>query len=93
MVGSRWSIASILLSMLSHAENIDALIERIALCQSRGDAFFPDGIFPSYRHNKYLFYRRPDTNIFYTATIVFILNQVKAKVSVKSQQIIDNITA
>ncbi len=93
MVGSRWSIAFILLSMLSHAENIDALIERIALCQSRGDAFFPDGIFPSYRHNKYLFYRRPDTNIFYTATIVFILNQVKAKVSAKSQQIIDEITA
>ncbi|GGD63684.1 hypothetical protein GCM10011514_29630 [Emticicia aquatilis] len=79
--------------MLSHAENIDALIERIALCQSRGDAFFPIGIFPSYRHNKYLFYRRPDTNIFYTATIVFILNQVKGKVSAKSQTIIEHITA
>ncbi|MDZ7934708.1 MAG: hypothetical protein U5M51_07055 [Emticicia sp.] len=78
--------------MLSNSENIDALIERIALCQSRGDAFFPDGIFPSYRHNKYLFYRRPDTNIFYTATIVFILNQVKGKVSAKSQAIIEHIT-
>ena len=72
--------------------DIDALIERIALCQSRGDAFFPDGIFPSYRHNKYLFYRRPDTNIFYTATIVFILNQIKEKVSAKSQTIIEHIT-
>lgn len=72
--------------------DIDALIERIASYQSRGDAFFPDGIFPSYRHNKYLFYRRPDTNIFYTATIVFILNQVKGKVSAKSQQIIEHIT-
>lgn len=73
--------------------HIDSLIERIASCQSRGDAFFPEGIFPSYRHNKYLFYRRPDTNIFYTATIVFVLNQVKAKVSVKSQKIIEEITA
>ncbi len=73
--------------------DIDGLIERIASCQSRGDAFFPDGIFPSYRHNKYLFYRRPDTNIFYTATIVFILNQVKGKVSAKSQTIIEDITA
>ena len=72
--------------------DIDGLIERIASCQSRGDAFFPDGIFPSYRHNKYLFYRRPDTNIFYTATIVFILNQVKGKVSAKSQTIIEHIT-
>jgi len=71
---------------------IDSLIERIALCQSRGDAFFPNGIFPSYRHNKYLFYRRPDTNIFYTSTIVFILNQIKEKVSKKSQTIIKHIT-
>lgn len=70
----------------------DALIQRIALCQSRGDAFFADGIFPAYRHNKYLSYRRSDANIFYTATIVFILNQVKAKVSVKSQLIIEQIT-
>jgi hypothetical protein len=73
--------------------DIDALIERIALCQSRGDAFFPDGIFPSYRHNKYLLYRRPDTNVFYTATIIFILNQIKEKVSAKSQTIIEHITA
>jgi len=72
--------------------DIDALIERIALCQTQGDAFFPDGIFPSYRHNKYLFYRRPDTNIFYTATIVFILNHIKGKVSAKSQTIIKYIT-
>ena len=71
---------------------IDSLIERIALCQSRGDAFFPNGIFPSYRHNKYLFYRRPDTNIFYTANIVFILNQINEKVSEKSQTIIKHIT-
>ena len=72
--------------------DIDAFIERIALCQSQGDAFFPDGIFPSYRHNKCLFYHRPDTNIFYTATIVFILNQIKEKVSAKSQTVIKNIS-
>ncbi len=74
-------------------QDIDILIERIALCQSQGDSFFPKGIFPSYRQNKYLFYKRPDTNIFYTATIVFILNQIKHKVSEKSQKIIEEITA
>lgn len=78
--------------MLSHSESIDILIERIASCQSRGDKFFPEGIFPSYRQNKYLFYKRPDTNIFYTATIVFILNQIKHKVSEKSQIFIEEIT-
>lgn len=72
--------------------DIDNLIERIASCQSRGDAFFPEGVFSSYRHNKYLRYKRPDTNIFYTATIVFILNQVKDRVSEKSQKIIQEIT-
>ena len=71
--------------------HIDILIERIASSQSRGDKFFPEGIFPSYRHNKYLFYKRPDTNIFYTATIVFILNQIKHNVSEKSQIIIEGI--
>ncbi len=79
--------------MTNDAQNhIDFLIERIASCQSRGDKFFPEGIFPSYRQNKYLFYKRPDTNIFYTATIVFILNQIKHKVSEKSQAIIELIT-
>jgi hypothetical protein len=72
---------------------IDILIERIASCQSRGDKFFPEGIFPSYRQNKYLLYKRPDTNIFYTATIVFILNQIKHKLSEKSQNFIEEITA
>ncbi|CAH0997292.1 hypothetical protein EMA8858_03423 [Emticicia aquatica] len=72
--------------------SIDILIERIASYQSRGDKFFPKGIFPSYRQNKYLFYKRPDTNIFYTATIVFILNQIKGKVSEKSKIIIQEIT-
>ncbi|WP_435352823.1 hypothetical protein [Emticicia sp. SJ17W-69] len=74
------------------SNHIDILIERIASCQSRGDKFFPEGIFPSYRQNKFLFYKRPDTNIFYTATIVFILNQIKHKVSEKSQVIIEEIT-
>jgi hypothetical protein len=79
--------------MANDAQNhIDILIERIASCQSRGDKFFPEGIFPSYRQNKYLFYKRPDTNVFYTATIVFILNQIKHKVSEKSQTIIEIIT-
>jgi hypothetical protein len=78
--------------MLFHSESIDELIERIASCQSRGDKFFPEGIFPSYRQNNYLFYKRPDTTIFYTATIVFILNQIKHKVSVKSQILIEKIS-
>ena len=79
--------------MTNDAQNhIDILIERIASCQSWGDKFFPEGIFPSYRQNKYLFYKRPDTNIFYTATIVFILNQIKHKVSKKSQTLIEKIT-
>ena len=71
---------------------IDELVQKIASLQSRGDKYFPEGIFPSYRQNKYIFYKRPDTNIFYTATIVFVLNQLKPNLSPKSQQIVEQIT-
>ncbi|PLK46010.1 hypothetical protein [Emticicia sp. TH156] len=73
--------------------SIDSIIQSIASLQSRGDAYFPEGIFPSYRQNPYLRYRRPDNNIFYTATIVFVLNQLKSYLSAANQAVIETITA
>lgn len=74
------------------AETSHSIIQRIASLQSRGDKHFPEGIFPSFRQNKYLLYKRPDTNIFYTASIVFVLNRIKSYLPVESQLIIDTIT-
>ncbi len=74
-------------------DTIHSIIQKIASLQSRGDKYFPEGIFPSYRQNRYLLYKRPDTNIFYTASIVFVLNQIKPYLPPVSQTIVDEISA
>lgn len=69
-----------------------SIIQKIASLQSRGDKYFSEGLFPSYRQNKYLFYKRSDTNIFYTASIVFVLNQLKSYLPIESQLVVEEIT-
>lgn len=69
-----------------------SIMQKIASLQSRGDKYFPEGIFPSYRQNKYLLYKRQDTNIFYTASIVFVLNQLKSYLPIESQLVVNEIT-
>ncbi|WP_228724274.1 hypothetical protein [Spirosoma sp. KUDC1026] len=61
----------------------DALIDRISRLQQ------PDGLFASYRSNAALFYRRPDTNIFFTVITVFTLQRLRDSVSPAAQQQID----
>ncbi|WP_337041673.1 hypothetical protein [Emticicia sp. 17c] len=77
----------------SENDIITAIIQRIALLQSRGDSYFPEGMFASYRQNKYLRYKRPDTNIFFTASIVFVLNQLKPYLAADVNSIIDGMIA
>jgi len=60
--------------------------------QSDGQGTFPEGIFPSYR--QYVF--RPgvlkdDDNLFFTALVVFTLNEVYPKLSAVDKAIVDNI--
>jgi hypothetical protein len=74
-------------------DTLHSIIQKIASLQSRGDADFPEGIFPSFRQNKYLLYKRPDTNVFYTASIVFVLNQLKSYLPAESQLIVEDISA
>ena len=71
----------------------DNLIQKIAHLQDTANRkFFPEGIFESYRSNKYLLYRRPDTNVFFTAITVFTLNNIKEKLSQSSQNLVGQIT-
>ena len=63
----------------------DALIQRIADLQT------DTGLFPSVRSNPAIGYRRPDTNVFFTAITVFTLQQLRSAVSLESQQLIDKI--
>ncbi|MFD2935971.1 hypothetical protein [Spirosoma flavum] len=64
----------------------DNLIEHIAVLQDER------GLFPSFRHNPTIFYRRPDTNIFFTATTVFTLQSLQSLVSPGTQQVINQIS-
>lgn len=71
----------------------DEIIQKIAYLQDTANRkYFPEGIFESYRSNKYLHYRHPDTNIFFTAITVFTLNNIKEFLSSASQLLVENIT-
>lgn len=70
---------------------LDGIIERIAELQSKGNSLFEEGLFPAQRTNRLLGYQRPDTTVFFTATIVFTLQKIRHSLSEKSQKIIDNI--
>ncbi|WP_461071395.1 hypothetical protein [Spirosoma horti] len=67
--------------------SLDGIIQRIADLQAK------TGLFASFRHNPAVFYRRPDTNVFFTAVTVFTLQQLRSAVSPKSQQLIDRIAS
>ena len=49
------------------------------------------GLFASVRSNSTIRYRRPDTNVFFTAITVFTLRQLRPAVSPESQRLIDQI--
>lgn len=71
----------------------DDLIQKIASLQDTANRkYFPEGIFESYRSNKHWRYRRPDTNVFFTAITVFTLNNIKEFLSLESQLLVENIT-
>lgn len=63
----------------------DVIIGRIALLQEK------TGLFPSVRSNRWLGYRRSDTNVFFTAITVFTLQQLRRQVAPETQRLIDHI--
>ena len=71
---------------------LDQIVQHIAHLQDTADRrYFPDGVFASYRENPYWFYKRPDTNIFFTALTTFTLLKIKPLLSESSQQLVETI--
>jgi hypothetical protein len=71
----------------------DSLLQEIADLQiTESHPHFPIGTFPSFRENKLLDYRRPDDNIFATASTIFILNEIKEQLSFDEQKVIEKLT-
>jgi hypothetical protein len=59
---------------------VKLLVQKIALLQNNANRkYFAEGLFESKRENKFWRYSRPDTNIFFTALIVNILQKNKSK--------------
>ncbi len=56
--------------------DVGGILEKIASLQSGGEKYFPPGLFPAYRTNSMLGYRRPDTNLFFSVISVFTLQTI-----------------
>lgn len=72
-------------------ENLQDFIEKIDALQSDGDRYFPSGIFPAYRTNKLVGYKRADTTIFFSAIICFTLQSIRGKLTSEQTLIVDRI--
>lgn len=73
-------------------EKIDLLLYRIENLQSKGDHIYPPGLFPSQRYHVYLPYRREDSNVFFTALILFTLQGLSPYCTEAQREIITDIT-
>ncbi|MFN4145665.1 MAG: hypothetical protein ACK4GN_07560 [Runella sp.] len=71
---------------------LDQIIARIASLQSKGEGYFDEGLFPAYRSNPMIGYRRPDTTVFFTASIIFTLSKIKHLLSPQSQRLVEEIS-
>jgi hypothetical protein len=67
------------------------IIDRISALQSAGSKVYASGLFPSQRIHSTLPYVREDNNIFFSALIVFTLEQLKTQLDDKLQVRIRNI--
>lgn len=73
-------------------ENIvDYLLSKTQNLQAENSPIYPDGLFPSQRFHTFLPYKREDSNIFFTALIVFTLQQLASKLTASQKEISDAI--
>jgi hypothetical protein len=68
----------------------DSLKELLSL-QSEGGSIYPKGIFPSQRHHPFLPYQREDDNLFFTTSIVRILQGVERGFSTEEREVFESI--
>lgn len=73
--------------------SVEDILLELRNLQSEGCATYPKGIFPSQRYHPFLPYRRDDDNLFFTASIVHILQGVQARMSATEAQLAHEIIA
>ena len=67
------------------------ILLKISELQSTGDKNYASGLFPSQRFHLYLPFEREDNNIFFSASIAFILQNLWHKLSEEEQKLADEI--
>ena len=69
-----------------------SIVNTIENCQSTGSKQYPSGLFPSQRVHPLINYQREDSNIFFSALIVFTLQELKSWLPANVLPKIDSIT-
>ena len=69
-----------------------SIVNTIENCQSAGSKYYLSGLFPSQRVHPLVRYQREDSNIFFSALIVFTLQELKDKLPDNVLPKIDRIT-
>ena len=69
-----------------------SIVNTIETCQSIGTAQYQSGLFPSQRVHTLVNYQREDSNIFFSALVVFTLQALRDKLPAEVHTKIDSIT-
>jgi hypothetical protein len=73
--------------------SVEDLILELKQLQSKADSVYPKGIFPSQRYHPFLPYKREDDNLFFTASVVHILQGVNIAFTGTEKVLVDEIIA
>lgn len=68
---------------------VQAQLLELKALQSAGNSIYPKGVFPSQRYHPFLPYKREDDNLFFTTTIVRILQELKQELSSVETELAD----
>ncbi len=73
--------------------SVKGLLLELQTLQSRGDSIYPKGVFPSQRYHPFLPYKREDDNLFFTASVVHILQGLDGHYSPSEKVLLDKMVA
>ena len=74
-------------------DSIEELLRNLRSEQSKGNSLYPKGIFPSQRYHPFLPYKREDDNLFFTASVVHILQGLNERFTASERALVDEIIA
>jgi len=74
-------------------DSIEELLRKLRSEQSKGNSIYPKGIFPSQRYHPFLPYKREDDNLFFTASVVHILQGLNERFTASERTLVDEIIA